>query len=222
MDNSRIRYAIITIAGLFGDGQLLDQVCGTAHNRKKRKCRICTQRCCALFTPDVSIGDLRNDFEHHVRASRAFSVLKSCYDDKRSPMFRVMYKKDKPAKLTLQWIAKLGIREGDNPVYELFYYWNQRSSFGLHNSVPPDTLHVIYKGVVENVIAWSLQIIHRVAHLDSVQYSNNLGLLDLRIMYFPDINLGDQFSIRFVRFSKGITPFLKVSATTGIFYINSI
>ena len=113
-----------------------------------------------------------------------------------------------------------GLKWGGNPCYSLFYYWNYRGLFGLHQSVYPDWLHTVLKGMVEKVLSWVLIIMHvfknvtvnrfqsKVRAGNQAPWSDNMAILDYRIQHFPThVMCFGMF--RDVRFPTGLSFLLK-------------
>ena len=111
-----------------------------------------------------------------------------------------------------------GLKWGSNPCYSLFYYWNYRGLFGMHQSVFPDWLHTVLKGMVEKVLSWVLIILHVFKNVIVKKYStnrhlcapwkDNMSTLDYRIQHFPThVMCFDMF--RSVRFPTGLSYLLK-------------
>jgi hypothetical protein len=53
--------------------------------------------------------------------------------------------------------------------------------------MPPDYLHTVLKGPVENAIAWGVSTLIAISHIDIV-YKQNIALLEARVSVFPKIH----------------------------------
>ena len=81
-------------------------------------------------------------------------------------------------------LANYSTRSGQNPLYQLFSELNERGILSLHKAVNPDRLHVIYKGIIEKTIAWTLSIVSNLSFFMKGR-EGCLDLLDSRVMGFP-------------------------------------
>jgi hypothetical protein len=94
----------------------------------------------------------------------------------------------------------LGNSATSNPLYRLFWYWNSRGIYSLHQCATPDLLHAILKGIIEKTVTWSLITIHLVKGMDIYKdkYRGNMTLLDDRSRFFKV--LGWSINMRYVAY----------------------
>jgi hypothetical protein len=79
------------------------------------------------------------------------------------------------------------ISPGRNPLIELFAWQYKHKVNSFFESMPPDFLHTVLKGPVENAIAWGMSAIIAIAHINSV-YKRNMVTLEARVSKFPRLH----------------------------------
>ena len=59
------------------------------------------------------------------------------------------------------------------------------SWFGFHLMTPPDELHTLLKGLVENVLAWTFNLLHYMRRINSHEYKDVIANIDRMFADFP-------------------------------------
>jgi len=192
--------AFINVSLLGGDNEHLNYVCGTASTCNGRNCRRCMSNRTYRFVVNADECKPRVDNDHEVLSYRR-KTLKSKQLLKVASggnYVKSANEKDLIALGKNLSITKLGV----NVLYSRFWYANYRGLPGLHSSCPPDWLHTIIKGAVEQTLAASLLIVEYFSHFDiSVIYGGkrclpwkyNKSILDHRSKFFPIHLFYDKF-----------------------------
>ena len=88
-------------------------------------------------------------------------------------------------------------------------------TFGYRNSMSnciPDLLHVFAAGVIKNLVTWILTIIKTISLSSDKRFTNNMGVLDNRIINFPYCPMLPH--INWTKFTEGLS-FLADNRTQG-------
>lgn len=186
-DKAVLRIVKVFLAHIGGDGEFLDWLIGTSHRCILRNCRICMDAATSrlVLRPDKIV--YRDDVEHS-RLVKAGEQL----ERKRiaAKINGRQYKASVHEENTETELANYSMRSGENPLYPLFSELNERGILSLHKAVNPDRLHVIYKGIIEKTIAWTLSIVSNLSYfMKDRKFS--MQLLDSRVMGFPCMQAWD-------------------------------
>jgi len=173
-----IKFFKVHVLNFAGDGELLDLLAGTYHSRVNRNCRCCMDVATSrLLIPGEEAIQYRDDNYHELIVKRMGQLMDKFVLERH----RIV---DAAEKLLREKANRLCVNAGTNPLYRLFYYLNAKGITSFHQSLYPDRLHVILKGIVEKTISWTLSILHDV--MDLVPgYKDNMRKLDTRISAFP-------------------------------------
>ena len=183
--NAVVKFVKIHVFQIGGDGIELDGLVGCHNGCVIRNCRQCldtaTSRLVILGERDI---EYRNDNQHEFLVERMGElwkqrILSAAYNHRHTMT------EDQTALESK--FNTLGLKPGKNPLYRLFYYFNGKGISGLHQSLHPDRLHVILKGIVEKTIAWSLSIVYNIMRMDgkASHYRESMRKLDQRVSSFP-------------------------------------
>ena len=194
--------AIVNVIQLGGDGEHLDGLLQLHHGRHAN-CRLCLDNRHCKFIGCDDEAPMRDDAQHedlcvdmkNVTEAKA-AVYAARAAEGKKPLFTRTAEQKKSEALARDY--GLGNSATSNPLYRLFWYWNSRGIYSLHQCATPDMLHAILKGIVEKTVTWSLIIIHVVKGMDvyKEKYRGNMTLLDDRSRFFKV--LGWSISMRFV------------------------
>lgn len=214
--NANIHLAIIS-----GDNLQLEFLTSTNFRCSTLKCRICTSQNCNAVDMCDCIGEFRDDVDMQ-EVSRNLELTM------KSELKRTNGRISVETKQVMDIGKRVGLKAGYNKLIDLFKWQNERGINGFFKSLAPDYLHTVVKGIIEDVIAWSMCCILAINGLDK-SYATNLYHLDDRIKHFPIIQSLDIFPNKKVfRWFDGISHLFKGSwnskgkATTGFFANGSI
>lgn len=168
----------VHVLNFVGDGELLDFLAGTQHSRINRNCRCCMDVATSrLLIRGEDAIEYRRDNFHELVVKRMGQLMDKVVLERH----RIV---DATEKMIRDKANSLCVNAGTNPLYRLFYYFNSKNITSFHQSLYPDRLHVILKGIVEKTISWTLSILHDVMHLVP-GYKDSMRKLDSRISEFP-------------------------------------
>jgi len=197
--NSKDILAYIHLTLISGDTMALDYLAGTSNRNKNEKCRLCTLSNCV--TPydkyDVEYRDDISMFELGIKGEEAMRAL---IKNKRYASSNL--------KSINEDLKNNNISPGRNPLIELFAWQYKHKVNSFFESMPPDFLHTVLKGPVENAIAWGMSAIIAIAHIDPV-YKRNMVILEARVSKFPRLHSLCIWEDRTTRF-KAISKLFKV------------
>ena len=172
------KFLKVHVLNFVGDGELLDYLAGAQHSRVNRNCRCCMDGATSrLLIPGEDAIVYRIDNHHELVVKRMGQLM----DKVALERHRIVAPNE---KLIREHCNSLCVNAGTNPLYRLFYYFNSKRITSFHQSLYPDRLHVILKGIVEKTISWTLSILHDVKDLIP-GYRDNMRNLDSRISAFP-------------------------------------
>ena len=211
--NASIHLCIIS-----GDNLQLEYLTSTSFKNKNMKCRICVSDNCHAIDPDLAIGAFRDDLEMQaIGKNYEDALLEQCQrTDKRTVENKQRYEEG----------DSVGIKPGYNKLIDLFNFQYDNKISGFFQSLVPDYLHTVVKGIIESAISWTICCLKAVAKLSPALYSDNLGIIDRRIKKFPIMQSLAIFPSRLYRWSKGISQLFKShkngADATGFFASGSI
>lgn len=201
---------------LGGDGKELDGLCGCNH-AKERMCRLCLENRPSLFLPLPRIPiQLRFDSVHEQVSYDLLQVDKRRIvgQGRTQSGKRKLYRYTDGDNEIIGQAKRLCITAAENKIYRLFYGLNCLGFAGLHQSVWPDVLHVVQKGIIEKTLSDVLLIVLAVqSKLYPLKYSSAMGKLDQRVMQMSPIHSFDW--MRWTTFSDGLSSLLKAESTTS-------
>lgn len=177
--NSVVKFFKVHVLNISGDGELLDALAGANCKRVNRNCRSCMDVATSrLLMPGEDRIEYRSDHSHELAVKRMGALMKKFVLERR--------RFSETDKVWKRRTNSLCITPGLNPLYRLFYYFNGKGITSFHRSLYPDRLHVIFKGIVEKTIAWTLAIVYDVMKLFPAQYARSMSIIDERTSAFPD------------------------------------
>ena len=186
-DKAVFRIVKVFLAHIGGDGEFLDWLVGTSHRFLLRNYRICMDAAtsCLVMRPDKIV--YRDDVEHSRLVKAVEQLERKRIAAKRNGR---QYTASVHETNTETKLANYSTRSGQNPLYQLFSELNEEGILSLHKAVNPDRLHVIYKGIIEKTIAWTLSIVTNLSFFMKGR-EGYLDLLDSRVMGFPSTQAWD-------------------------------
>ena len=172
-----------------------DYIVGCNLRNTYLKCRLCKSDNVGAIT----VTQLRVDIETElVGINGEFGLFKNAIDKKPTDTVK-----------NVAIICKQNnIKPGRQNLMNLIRWQTNRGIMTFHQLFNPDYLHTVLKGVFENVITWTIQIIKENAKLDK-RFDDAILHLDNRLKYFPY-----QQSLRVTRdcrFGEGISKLFKTS-----------
>ena len=191
--DAEIKFLKIHVVSIGGDGAELDMLGGCQNGRMYRNCRLCLDATTAklVYRSEDDIK-YRNDNEHEFVVKRMAELWKRRKVASARGKQHIMLEGHKKLENNFN---ELDLTPGRNPLYRLFYYFNGIGISGFHQSLHPDRLHVILKGIVEKTIAWTLSIVYSIMTMSGKNgaYSESMGTLDARIKAFPNLQAYECF-----------------------------
>ena len=179
------KFVKVHVYNISADGKESDELGGCHNGRIIRNCRQCldvaTTRLVIRSESDIKH---RPDNEHEFVVQRMEEVWKLRISAAAQNQRHIMTEDQKALETKFK---SLDLTQGRNPLYRLFYYFNGKGIAGFHQSLYPDRLHVILKGIVEKTISWSLSIVYNIMQMDgkASEYNQSMNKLDKRIAAFP-------------------------------------
>ena len=215
--NASIHLCIIS-----GDNLQLEYLTSTNFKIKDMKCRMCMSTNCQAIDPNLAIGAFRDDQEMQTIGSNyQAALIQECKRTahQRTPEINDCYEEGK----------RVGIKAGYNKLIDLFKFQYDHKISGFFQSLAPDYLHTVVKGLIEAAISWTVCCLHAIAIFDPAKYSNNVSTISARIKVFPITQSLVIFPNKpFHRWSSGIMHLFKDPAnkdrahSTGFFASGSI
>ena len=105
-------------------------------------------------------------------------------------------------RIARDYLKRLGVHEGINPLHQTFQWLNHNSIGNLYNCSSVDVLHTLYTGPVEFAIRWSMCCIYILSNKNS----SVIGELDNRIQDMSEPQCLNPFT-KWRRFPHGISVF---------------
>jgi hypothetical protein len=180
-ERSELKLFKIHLVHLGGDGEFEDSVCGCQAGRLFRNCRLCLDTATSrlIFTENNFI--YRDDREHQELVKYAEEIeLRQLLHNMKVTTHKITVEE----KNALTKMRNYCLTAGANPLYRLFSEFNSKGILGLHKAAHPDRFRVVFKGIVEKTIAWTLSIISNMRYFLK-EYSNSMEILDNRVISFP-------------------------------------
>ena len=207
-DNSEIVIGHPVTSMFTGDNKMLNEWAGINSQEAGRKCRICNEKDCLRFCVQTKTWRCRN-YEDMKRFSRGYAKIENkVYHDiidrqRRQVDWKILTEEEKRIKTGKEvWnivprsnCFLFDVAADIKRTFGLDF-------FGFSCMTPPDELHTLLKGMVENVLGWTFNIFHMMAQINHVKYSLLVSSVDQMFIDFP--------------FKQAITPVKLVSRLKGI------
>lgn len=194
-----------------GDTEQLHKLCSVTYRSSKRKCRLCMSSDNVRLTfPTYENFIYRDPFETQQVAEDMEGIVRNVIC--RASKFEI-FREDlnrNNAKKIYEEAKENGITGGHNSLISIVHNQLYSSIIDLHKISLPDYLHTFLKGVVENALAWTLQILQTIGNINH-KYNLNLALIDEMFKVFTDKQSLSVFREHF--FSQGISKYLKETIT---------
>lgn len=171
----------VYLAHVGGDGEFLDGLCGCSPRRMLRNCRLCMDAATSRLVMNKDRIVYRDDVTHERLVS---SMERVTMREIESKTRRRNYKFSPRESNLSATLLNYSLSSGRNPLYALFSELNEKSILSFHKAVNPDRLHVVYKGIVEKTIAWTLSIVNNMPYF-LPHRDRAMELIDTRVRGFP-------------------------------------